>query len=150
MGFSEVYEKAKAEYGFGGKRFVSQDDFPLKCVVVGTPIYGLARFARNSYVSATKEEGGKFRFAVNVFDGETCRMLEGGKALFGKLQKIDADVGLESNWVEIGREGTGQQAPYYAKAGGTISAAEKRAIAEAEKLPLAELAKWYESEDDSF
>ena len=109
-------------------------------------IWGTARFAKNGYVSSTEEEGGKFRFAVNIWDGSGCRVFEGSKGTFAKLNTLDVKEGLSNLWVEIGRDGTHQQAPYYVKKVGELTPDEAAAANSADLINLEETIGWYEDE----
>ena len=94
-----------------------------------------------------KEEGGKFRFACNVWDGKKCRVLEGSQGLYDKLVKLGRDsIGLDKIWVEIGKSGTEQSSPYYVKAAGELTAKEREAAVNANRENLNERCRWLEND----
>ena len=155
------FDEAVKQYGkeSSGKWWVQKTadkkgnpaDLPLKCAIVGKPLFGCARWSSRmgAWVPCKKtDEGAKMMFAVNVYDGSRCRVLEGGQGLANAINQAgNSTAGLEHVWLTIDKE-PGDKGRFTAKYAGDLSERDKAAIAEVEQEVLIERVKW--ADDSGF
>ena len=143
MNLFDDYQDVLKEAGYGGGQWwINKDEYPIKVALVGDAVKGYTKWvAQKKFACDPNDKDAKFNFAINAWDGESCRKLEGAAALFGQLGKLHTTTaGLQNIWVEIGKANN----KYYAKYAGDLTDDDKKAIAEADKVDLLDKCDWAE------
>lgn len=136
------YKDVLKDAGYGEQWWIGKEEFPVKVALVGDAVKGYTKWvASKKFACDPKDKEAKFNFAINAWDGSTCRKLEGTSGLFGQLGKVhESTAGLQHIWVEVGKEGN----RYYAKYAGDLTEADKTAIAAADQVDLLDKCDWAE------
>ena len=138
------YKDVLKEAGYGGSKWwIGKDEFPVKVALVGEYVKGYTKWvAKKKFPCDSNDKDARFNFAINAWDGTSCRKLEGGAALFGALGKLhETTAGLGEIWVKIGQT---KDDKFFAEYAGDLSASDKEAIGSAEKIDLLEKCDWAE------
>lgn len=102
MSFGKKYKENIDEHGTQSLWLKFADGESHRVVLAGEEEIGYAEFVDGSgYAPSSKEENGRLRFAVNVFDGKGIKVLDGPEGLYRKLGELSQDVDVDGFLIKI-------------------------------------------------